>query len=183
MKNTIIFPLIFILILIGCKKDGTSVQIEQLPPDEILFQEINKTITASQIDSISGSCKDLRFEIRENLQGEFNAILSYNGNYILCDGYSSILTDPQTETAFALENNVIISKECHWYSGELNLNHFAGLGEKYLGYRSCGYPDGIERYGFGWIKIELTPNGDTLKILSRANNRTTNNPIKAGQIE
>ena len=183
MKNTILFSLIFILILIGCKKDGTGVKLGQPLADEIIFKQLSKTITISQKDSISGVCQELMFEITLNHPIEYDAVLSYNNEGICCDGFNSILTNPQTEAAVALDENIKISEDNHWYSGELNLDHFAGLGEKYLGYRACFFPDGVMKYIYGWIKIELTSNGDTLKILSRAKNNTIYNPIKAGQIE
>jgi hypothetical protein len=82
-----------------------------------------------------------------------------------------------------LDSNVLIPQEGNWHgtSTGLSLDNFAGKGQKFLGYRAYYYPDGVIAFRNGWIKIELSPNHDTLKVMSRATNLSYNQPILTGQ--
>ena len=163
----------------GCNKAGT----DELN-DNIIFEDVNKTIVSPEQDSISGICKYLIFEIMPDDQMEYSSTLKINDDLICCDGYNSILTDSDTEKVVPLDEHINISQDANW-SGihDLSLNDFAGKGEKYIGYRSCFYPDGTNNYHFGWIKINLSANKDTLTIISRATNYTNNKAAHTGQIE
>lgn len=134
-------------------------------------------------DSISGTCKDLIFEINSNNQIEFSSILRINSSHILCDGYNSIIANSNTENVLPLNVEFEISETSKWIRLQnLNLDDFAGKGEKYIGYRSCFFPEGIDNFNYGWIKINLSTNKDTLSIISRATNHTNYKSIKTGQL-
>ena len=180
MKQSALFLLVVIFTLVaGCNKAGT----DELN-DNIIFKDFNKTIVSPEQDSISGTCKHLIFEIMVNAQMEYSSTLKINDELICCDGYNSILTDSDTEKVVPLDEHINISQDANWTGiHDLSLNDFAGKGEKYIGYRSCFYPDGTSNYHFGWIKIKLSANKDTLTIISGATNYTNNKSMKTGQIE
>ena len=68
MKKFKIYILFTIaLTLVYCNK------IDDQPINDIIFQDINKTITLLNSDSIEGTCKDLIFEIKEIDQNHFTA--------------------------------------------------------------------------------------------------------------
>ncbi len=157
---------------------------EELPPDNIIFTEINKTITLSNPDSISGTCKNLIFEVKEVSSSDIIAIIRLNDELILCDGYNNILANSTTGNALPIDENQKISETDNWRSSKgISIDDFAGKGEKYIGYRSGFFPSGVTNYNYGWIKIELSTDKSTLKIIDRATNYTENKFIKTGQIE
>ena len=167
------------LISTSCGKDES-----ENSKDVIVFENINKTVVSTQIDSIGGTCKDLRFEMIINDQMEHLAILNTNTSLIDCDGSNSIMADTASGKVLVLDEQASISTEGGWAGvRDLNLEDFAGLGEKYIGYRSCFFPEGVNQYRFGWVKIKLSPNKDTLTIISRADNQTINKSIMAGKME
>lgn len=136
-------------------------------------------------DSITGVCKHLIFEISSENQTEPSAFFKINTNtdLICCGGYNSVLTDSNAENLIPLNENFDITENLNWnVIDDLKLDDFAGNGEKYIAYRLCFFPDGIEQFKFGWIKISLSINKDTLTIISRATNQTNNLPIKTGQM-
>lgn len=179
IKRYVILIAVITISVFSCSKDKT-----EDPANVIVFKEINKTIISPGVDSISGTCKDLRFEIITNSQSENIIILTTNSSLILCDGSSNIMADTITSKVLVLDEQTQISNEESWAGvRDLSLDDFAGLGEKYIGYRSCFFPEGIDQYRFGWIKIKLSPNKDTLTIISRADNQTINKAIAAGQVE
>jgi len=180
MKQSVLFLLTIIFILVAsCNKAETD-EIN----DNIIFKNFNKTIISQEQDSISGTCKSLIFEIRVDAQMEYSSTLKINDELICCDGYNSIITDSDTEIVIPLDEHINISQDANWIGiHDLSLDDFAGKGEKYIGYRSCFYPDGINNYHFGWIKIKLSANKDSLTIISRATNFTSNKTMQTGQIE
>jgi len=152
--------------------------------DNIDFTTVNKTIVIQKNDSISGTCKDLIFEINSNKQIEFSSILKVNSNLIVCDGYNSIITNSYTEKVLLLNEEFEISETSNWTEIQnLSLDDFAGKGEKYIGYRACFFPSGVDNFNYGWIKIKLSINKDTLAIISRATNHTNYKSIKTGHTE
>lgn len=73
MKTLKIFYVITIVgLFFSCNKS------DYLPDDNIIFTEINKTITLSNLDSISGTCKNLIFEIKETNSSGNTAIIKLN---------------------------------------------------------------------------------------------------------
>jgi hypothetical protein len=157
---------------------------EELPPDNIIFTEINKTITLSNPDSILGTCKDLIFEIKETNSFENAVIIRLNDELILCDGFNNILSNSDNGNVLTLDENQKVSDNDNWKSANgICLDEFAGKGEKYIGYRSGFFPSGVTNYNYGWIKIELSSDKKTLKIIDRATNYTENKYIQTGQIE
>lgn len=157
---------------------------DDLPPDNIIFTVINKTITLSNSDSIDGTCKKLIFEIKETNSSENTVIIKLNDELINCNGFSNILVNTTTGDALPLDENRRISETDNWESSNgISLDDFAGKGEKYIGYRSGFYPSGVTNYNYGWIKIELSSDKSTLKIIDRATNYAENKYIKTGQTE
>jgi len=157
---------------------------EDLPPDNIIFTEINKTITLSNPDSILGTCKDLIFEIKETNSFENTVLIRLNDDLILCDGFNNILSNSDNGDVLTLDENQKVSENDNWKSADgICLDEFAGKGEKYIGYRSGFFPSGVTNYNYGWIKIELSSDKKTLKIIDRATNYTENKYIQTGQIE
>lgn len=177
--NAFAFLSILILAATSCDKSETNEAA-----DNIVFTEINKTIVASGIDSIPGTCKYLLFELAENGQSQHHASLSMNSQLILCDGYSSVLADTLSGKVSVLDDQALISADAAWAGVlDLSLEDFAGKGEKYIAYRSCFFPDGVSKYHFGWIKIRVSSQSDSLFILNRADNHTNGKAILAGQTE
>lgn len=175
-----------LVILIYCSILITSIGCEKVErkPDDIRFTEINKTITSSVVDSISGSCSYIVFMISKNIQNEYEAtLLTNDAPNVCCDGFNEFLMDSDNENLQVLNLNDMITKSGNWGGSVLKLNNFAGKGERFIGYRSNTYPCGDFIYNYGWIKIELSAQGDVLTIVSRAYNLTDYNSIKAGQVE
>ncbi|WP_457611180.1 hypothetical protein [Lutibacter sp.] len=179
MKTLKLFYAIAIVgLFFSCNKS------DDLPDDNIIFTEINKTISVLNSDSISGGCKNLIFEIKEIDSSGNTAIIKLNNEMICCDGFSNILATSDNKNASPLAENQKISENGNWVGPNgICLDEFAGKGEKYIGYRSGFYPSGITNYNYGWIKIELSSDKKTLKIIERATNYTENKCIKTGQIE
>lgn len=182
MKMRPIAFILFFAILItvsSCGKDEA-----QEPKDVIVFEEINKTIISSGIDSISGTCRDLLFEMEVDDQMQNLVSLNTDTSQLCCDGFNSILADPLSSKVLVLDNETLISSSASWVDvRQLSLDDFAGKGEMYVGYRACFYPEGTYNYRFAWIKIRVSPNNDTLTIISRADNKTNNKSIYSGQVE
>ena len=136
-KLMMLLILILLFGFIGCKKDKTKIQ------DNIFFNDISKVIIGSGVDSIQGTCKDLIFEIISDNQIDFTSILRINSEYIICDGYNSVITNSGTKKVSPINNGFVISETSNWSKVyDLNLDDFAGQGEKFIGYRSCEYPSG-----------------------------------------
>ncbi|MDD4604102.1 MAG: hypothetical protein PHF97_09885 [Bacteroidales bacterium] len=178
-KNNII-TLVFIIssLFIGCKKSDTT-----NPSSNIVFEQINKTIVFPSADTISGACRKLIFELPVNPPNSGKAILKENGGIMQCDGFNSFLVDAQNTNVIVLNENVLVPSDGNWHETNtgLILNNFEGRGRKFIGYRAYYYPDGVLSFRYGWIKIELSPNRDTLKVISRATNLSYNQPILTGQ--
>ena len=180
MRQLPLFLFVIILVsLISCNKTESEKR-----NDIINFENINKSIVKYEFDSISGTCKNMIFEVISGNQMDFSAILRINSELILCDGYNSILTNSNTGKVVPLNEDFVISETSDWTGiHDLSLDDFAGEGEKYIGYRSCFFPSGIDNFNYGWVKIRLSINKDTLSIISRATNYSNYKSIKAGQIK
>lgn len=175
--NTLIITSITMMVF-SCNKPNDVIQ------DNIIFYQINKTVTTSHPDSIDGTCKDLIFKVQVLNQSDNTAIISLNNEKISCDGFNNILADSNTGKVLILNENQKIYENGDWKSANgICLDEFAGKGEKFIGYRSGFYPSGVTNYNYGWIKIELSSDKKTLKIIERATNITENKPINAGQME
>jgi hypothetical protein len=162
----------------GCKKSDTTNST-----NNIVFEPINKSIVFPSVDTITGACRKLIFELDATPPNSGNAILKENGGIMVCDGFNSFLVDAQNKNVIVLNNNVEIPSNGNWHETNtgLILNDFEGKGQKFIGYRAYYYPNGILSFRYGWIKIELSPNRDTLKVISRATNLSYNQPILTGQ--
>jgi hypothetical protein len=179
MKKTFfIFGIVLLSVIAACKKSDNT------KPDNIRFEQVNKTIIASQSDSISGACNDLVFSINGNSTDGFEAFLTSNAIALLCDGGNQFLVDENTNQISALTENAEISENGTWTNNaKLYLDRFTGQGEKYIGYRILSFPSGENIYYYGWIKIELSANKETMTILNRATNQTEFNHLSTGQTQ
>jgi len=179
MKNNIlIMVLIFPALFTGCKKSDKTNQ-----GNNIKFEQINKTILFSSSDTIAGACRKLIFELPANPPNSGKAILTENKGIMECDGFNSFLMDDQNTNVIALNENVPVPSGGNWQDTNtgLILNGFEGKGQKFIGYRAYYYPGGVIAFRYGWIKMELSVNRDTLKVISRATNLLYNQPILTGQ--
>ncbi len=179
MKKLIFaYGIMLLSVLTACRKSDNT------KPDNIRFEQVNKTIIASGSDSISGACKDLVFHITGNLTNGFQAYISSNSIPILCDGGNQFLIDEKTNQIKALPENTEVSENGSWTNNtKLYLDQFTGQGEKYIGYRILSFPSGNNIYYYGWIKIELSANNESLTILNRATNQTEFNNLLTGQMK
>lgn len=175
--NTLIITSITLMIF-SCNKSSDVIQ------DNIIFNQINKTVTASHPDSIDGACKNLIFKVQILNQSDNTVVIRTNKEGIFCDGFNNILADSNTGRVLTLNENQKISENGDWKSANgICLDEFAGKGEKFIGYRSGFYPSGVTNYNYGWIKIELSSDKKTLKIIERAMNYTENKSINTGQLK
>ena len=182
MKTTKILYVIVIIAGLFCSCDK-----EELPADRIFYTPINKTITLSNPDSIEGVCYDIIFEIIETDASGITVMtrLDFDPD-LLCNGFNEIIAAVENGDVLILGENQLISEDDNWQGvggHGLCLDNFAGKGEKYIGYRAGFFPSGVTDYNYGWIKIELSANKDTLKIIDRATNYTENKGIKTGQMK
>jgi hypothetical protein len=178
MKNILLSVLLLSALLSGCKKSGTTDAA-----NNILFEQINKTILFSGSDTIPGACRKLIFQLPATPPNTGNAILSENTGIMECQGFNSFLVNAQNNNGVVLAENVTVPQNGNWQdiNPPLLLNDFEGAGQKFLGYRAYYYPEGVIAYRYGWIKIELSPGRDTLKVISRATNLSWNHLILTGQ--
>ena len=173
--------LVISLMLIGWT--FTSCDKTEKPDDDIVFTSISKTIIAPNTDSIRGTCKPLIFEFINNDYG-YSINMNYSNIMIECDAFGSIVTDSETDNITVFDEGMSIDANENWTPiKNLNLDNFAGKGERYIGYRVCEYPSGIYMYYYRWIKVKLSVNRDTLEIISNATNYTEDNSIIIGQLE
>ncbi len=173
-KITFLFAIL--ISLFSCNKK------EELPEDNIIYKAIDKTITELVCDSIDGACYNLIFEIEESKQSDCTVSIRLNNQMVLCDAYTEILANIHTGNALPLYKDHKISEHNNWaHPHGISLDDFAGKGEMYIGYRAALYPSGQVYYNYGWIKIELSSDKKTLKIIDRATNYTENKYIKTGQ--
>lgn len=170
------YGILLLLLITACQKSDHS------KPDNIRFEQIDKTITATQPDSISGACKDLVFTVNGDLTNGYQAFISQNSMLLLCDGGNQFLVDENTNQIKALAENIEVSENGSWTNKtKLYLDQFSGQGEKYIGYRNMSFPSGESIYHYGWIKIELSADKASLTILNRATNQTQFNDLTTGQ--
>jgi hypothetical protein len=176
-KKRLIIPIILLLIgSVGCEKENKQTQ------DKIIYDNISKLIVVPNNDSIDGICRNLIFKIVSEDDVDLTAILTTNNTYTLCDGYNSIITNINSSNVSALQKDAKIDKSSHWERvKELNLKNFAGRGERFIGYRRCEYPNGNSEFYYGWIKIKLSIKKDSLLIISRAINYSSDKIILTGQ--
>jgi len=168
------FLIIVILIFLQykCKKSTSNSE-----PDNIHSWNINKSLVNKSVDTI-----DLTVYEIYKMNDSFVAKLSFPR--IICDCSLSYLTDSKNGNILALKENETISENNNWdvnLSNNFNLYNFKGKRELYIGYRNLYFPDGISHYCYGWIKICLSANCDTLRIIEAAINFTENGKIITGQ--
>jgi hypothetical protein len=178
MKIKLLFFLSLSLIInMSCKKKNVENQVY----NDITFLEINKLITATGKDSIVWECRPLIFKIMPNKHIGFYAILIENAKPIQCNESISCITDFSNNVLILNNFDIIYSNRTWKFANELGLSNFAGKGEKYIGFRMSS--NAVQEYYYGWIKIELTENIDTLKIISTAYRNIPNRSISAGEVK
>lgn len=185
MKNLLfVFLIISIAFLCSCKKNEESTN------DVISHQEINKTITNGQIDSVGTRFGYILFEINETQDGENLVIIKspYFDYDMVGVGsvYCITVYNFFRKNVRILERDFVISEDKKWTlpTNGLSLKSFAGEGKNIIGlkYENSSNGPGHDVF-FGWIEIEVSENMDELTIYSFASNRTPYNSIKAGQTE
>jgi len=179
MKTNIILTTIaFFLVMGSCKKNHVPI------PDYISYREINKLIIASESDSIDDSCVSMVFYFLKDSDSSYHINIRHDRTNAICDAYYSLKTDPQTEFITPLEKNANIFNDSFWYSSNfLSLDNFSGAGERYIGYRECANHSGDDLFYYGWIKVKVSQNNDSILIISRATNLAEGNSILAGQTD
>ncbi len=178
MKNTLFTLLLLSIFLIGCKESETA-----KPSDNIVYEQINKTVTYPEKDTVRGACRKLIFLIVDSTPNGFHAVLKENTGIMECSAFNSFLTDSLSSNMLVLDENVPVPPGGNWQGtgSGLILDNYAGKGQKFIGYRAYSYPDGVLAYRYGWIKVSLSAMHDTLRVISRATNNTYNQPIFTGQ--
>ena len=152
---------------------------------DIRFNEIDEVIVGENRDTIG----NLIFEIyNENNSLQARLLYVVPDIPIDCDCGSEVIIDPETGNVNAYKEGESISG--NYNSGDYinwgnnySLDNFKGGGNLYIGYMSFSYPSGEMIYRYSWIKINLSQNCDTLRIIETAYNYTENKPILAGQKE
>ena len=180
MRNTLIIATIISAVFLSSCDDKI-----EITEDNIVHSEINKTITVTNIDSISGGCRHLVFEIDTSNEDNKQVMVYRNVDFSYdCDGYNELIV--LNDDLLKILNKDANISESNLWSGEVAyLDDFAGNGEKFIGYRAVASHSGPnqELYYYGWIKVELSADKSQLKIISRADNLTEGSSIKAGQVE
>ncbi|HOF15433.1 MAG TPA: hypothetical protein PLF32_03010 [Bacteroidales bacterium] len=171
------FAVAFIIVIFftACEKPT------HLKSDCIVFQKINKTITVSQNDTI---LNDVIFTVTGNDTDGIHAYVYRVGEQLLIGNGSNDFLFNEDKIIVLNHNDIIASTSIGtWGNKEkLYIDDFAGKGEKYIGFRlGLSYPPFSCFYY--WIKISLSADKKTLKIISMAHNNMEDNPILAGQIK
>lgn len=175
-KILFIISIILTMLLSSCND-----KIE-MPEDVIVYSEINKIVNVSNADSVITTRIALAFEI-DTCKESNKQVMVYRiiDSISICNGYEQIAIF-EDKTTYMFNKSDIIPGNNLWADDLAYLDNFAGKGEKFIGYRAVAY-DSSTRYYYSWIKVELSADKRLLKIISRADNLTESNPIKAGQIE
>lgn len=157
---------------------------KEIKTRQINYENFNKVVTATTLDSVAGSCRFLVFSVIKSNGGAATAEISVNSAGYYCDASSEILAAPNTTDALPLNEDVQVNEQGYWISiSRINLNNFAGLGVKYAGYRVADYSTGVLIYYYGWIGIEVDTNMQFINIKDRAIALDAGKPIRTGQIE
>lgn len=173
-KSNCIAAFIIVIFFTACEKPPHP------KPDYIISQEINKTITVSQNDTV---LRNVIFTVADNdtdgihayicVEKDSNAIGQGNSDFLI--NGDKIIVLNQNDTISSTSIGTWGNKE------KLYIDSFAGKGEKYIGFRlGPTYP---HFHFYYWIKISLSADKKILKIVSMAYNDTEDNAILAGQME
>ncbi len=176
-KVLIVASVLIVLVLSSCKKESV------LPKDDIYYTEINKTVTKGGADSIPAVLGYYVFQIDTTsaLHQQVVMFKSFD-ELVLCDAFDELAVWGNNVAHLFTMNESIFS-DATWSENAVYLDGFAGKGEQYIGYRVNSFPGGEYEYYYGWIKIKLSEDKNTLQIIGKAGNHTEGNPIKAGQRE
>lgn len=176
MKNFVYLIFLFFLFL-SCEKVENQ-------PDQIQYESINKTISLSSCNSIRGACNDIIFSITEKSNHQKSAVLCIDTTTSICDAHNDILVSSNPENVHMILEGEAIGKEGNWtLIDSLCLDEFAGKGTLFLGHRIANFSTGEMVYYYDWIRIELSADKLTLKLIDRGLNNTPNNSIRAGQMQ
>lgn len=173
-----IFSILTLLILTfysSCKKSETDA-------DNISTYKINEVLYGESVDTINEL--STVFEIYK-VGDSLRAKLCFPVPLMISDGGCTYLKDSKTGNIIALKSGEIISDKENWNdkiaSSSFSLINFIGKSEMYIGTKGSVYLDGTMNIHYGWLKIYLSSNCDTLKIIDGATNLTNGNSINAGQ--
>jgi hypothetical protein len=191
MERKIFYIVIFIfsIVVVSCKKKENNDVYTPVVADDIRSYDVNKMITATGSDSIIMSCWYSIFSIEHSPDSTSSdtlaAFLKMPENPGEGDCGLAYQVEPSDSDVKVLSENEVISHTNLFNSGfyhPLNLRNFRGQGIKYIGFDICSTYSTLCYY-YGWIKIELSSDCDSLKIYSFALNNTKNMEIKAGQTQ
>lgn len=185
--NLFLFVIIILLTQISCETDFKQEKITEY--DQINYHEINKLLSGISKDSIYISCYPIIIEIKLNPDTSSSdsllAFIKYPAQIPLGDCGIQYFSDTLSNRLKCLAVNNTISQYSQWSTSTehtLSLDDFKGKGEKYIGFRilTLSYPNHID-YSYGWIRVELSANNDSLRIINFANNTTINKSILTAQ--
>ena len=177
-KHSIFLFIAFLTLNISCEKTDE-------PVDDIRFNEIDKVIIGENRDTIG----NLIFEIyNENNSLQARLLHVVPDIPIDCDCGSEVIINPETGNVNAYKEGESISgnynsRDYINWGNNYSLDNFKGGGNLYIGSMSLNFSTGEMIYKYSWIKINLSQNSDTLRIIETAYNNTENKPILAGQKE
>ncbi len=129
MKNKISTLLLLSTLFIGCKESETA-----KPADNIVYEQINKTVIYPDKDTIRGACRKLIFQIVDNTPNGFQAVLKENTGIMECQAFNSFLTDSLNNNMRVLDENVPVPPGGNWHGtgSGLILDNYAGKGQKFI---------------------------------------------------
>lgn len=179
-----------ILLFVACNKDEKKTEtVGQENTAKVYFQEINDTITESDISKIIEI--DLNDDREVDVAFEIVNLNNYDQSQHLNDSLAARVINLNIELMDesnygypnAIDNGILLTESMSWNNTEksvLGTNptaHFQGKGEKYLGFRLVAG----NKYYYGWVKLECSENRDVLRIISCGISEEINKSIYTGQ--
>lgn len=178
MNMRTIYWLVFlgftVLFTIACKKDNAN---------NIYYQVVNRTLINNEQDTLLGNCNPYIIALIPSTK---SAILYHFGTLLGSTCESSIVVNSSTPPSALLTVNTLISSNSTFNTLDtISLNDFMGKGNMYIGIMQSIYDESgssliLDKY-YSWVEINYNTGGDTLKVISFAENNNVGNAIKAGQ--
>jgi hypothetical protein len=166
------------LSLSSCRKDTN--------PDLIDYSELNHLLIAPGSDTLFKHI----FELLPNrnpdsVENPYNAILRFYYSDMLDDIGCQFLKTTETGNALILLDGAEISGGKKWDISfpEGSLLVTRGAGPQFLGFRFIFSSSWPPEYHYGWLRLQLSAAGDTLRLIDFATNATAGKGIRAGQMD
>ena len=163
----------------SCKKKDNNNEVK----NDIATTSLNKVLIHEGVDTLNNVTIFEIYKVNDSL----HARIKFQRPLPVGDGGINYLMNHMTADIIALTYGTSISANNSWTdttaTNSYSLVNFKGKGDQYIGVRNFFFPEGVTHYTFGWLKINLSANSDTLKIIESATNTTENLPILAGQIK